>query len=182
METKQVVESFVGVDVSKGALDVCIEPLGQSLHVGNDDAGVAQLCKRFKEVSPALIVMEATGGLETRLASELAACGLPVAVVNPRQVRDFAKACGQLAKTDRVDAAVLCAFAKGIRPPVRTLKDGPTRELNGLVTRRHQLVGMRVQESLRLNSAPSGALQKNVKKHITWLSKQIAQIDDDLSP
>ena len=181
METKQVVESFVGVDVSKGALDVCIEPLGQSLHVGNDDAGVAQLCKRFKEVSPALIVMEATGGLETRLASELAACGLPVAVVNPRQVRDFAKTCGQLAKTDRVDAAVLCAFAKGIRPPVRTLKDGPTRELNGLVTRRHQLVGMRVQESLRLNSAPSGALQKNVKKHITWLSKQIAQIDDDLS-
>ena len=181
METKQVVESFVGVDVSKDTLDVHIEPLGQSLHVGNDDAGIAQLCKRLKEVSPTLIVMEATGGLQTRLACELSACGLPVAVVNPRQARDFAKACGQLAKTDRVDAAMLCAFAKGIRPPVRTLKDGASQELDGLVTRRRQLVGMRVQESLRLNSAATGAPQKNVKKHIAWLNKQIAQIDDDLS-
>ena len=179
MKTQEV-ESFVGIDVSKNTLDLRLEPIGQSLHVSNDEVGISQVRKRLQDMSPTLIVMEATGGLETRLASELAACGLPVAVINPRQARDFAKACGQLAKTDRVDAAMLCAFAKAIRPSVRTLKDAATQELDAMVTRRHQLVGMRVQESLRLHSASSPALQKNVKKHIVWLDKQIASIDTDL--
>lgn len=180
MKTQEV-ESFVGIDVSKDTLDVRLEPLGESLHVNNDEAGISRIRKRLQEMHPTLIVMEATGGLQTRLASELMAGGLPVAVINPRQARDFAKACGQLAKTDRVDAAMLCAFAKAIRPPVRALKDEATQELDALVTRRHQLVGMRVQESLRLNTAPSPALRKSVKKHIDWLDKQIAGIDTDLS-
>jgi transposase len=174
-------ESFVGIDVAKNTLDLRLEPTGASLHVAYDDAGIAEICKNLRALSPSLIVMEATGGLETRLASELAACGLPVAVINPRQARDFAKATGQLAKTDRVDAAVLCAFARAIRPAVRVLKDADTRDLDDLVTRRRQLIDMRVQETLRLGCAESKALQKNLKKHIAWLDNQIAGLDDDLT-
>jgi transposase len=179
--SEKLQELFVGIDVSKNTLDLRIEPVGQSLHVAYDDTGVSEICQRLSEVSPTLIVMEATGGLETRLASELAAQGLPVAVINPRQARDFAKATGQLAKTDRVDAAILAAFAQAIRPAVRPLKDADTRDLDDLVTRRRQLVAMRVQESLRLGAAHSKGLQKNLKSHIAWLDKQIAKLDDDLS-
>ena len=180
MNSNQI-ESFVGIDVAKNTLDLRLEPVGESLHVAYDDAGIAEICKRLLALSPTLIVMEATGGLETRLASELAACGLPVAVINPRQARDFAKATGQLAKTDRVDAAVLCAFARAIRPAVRVVKDVDTRDLDDLVSRRRQLISMRVQETLRLGSAESKALQKSLKKHIAWLDKQIAGLDGDLT-
>jgi transposase len=178
--SEKMIESFVGIDVAKNTLDLRLEPAGESLHVAYDDAGVAEICRRLKATPPTLIVMEATGGLETRLASELAAGGLPVAVINPRQARDFAKASGQLAKTDRVDAAVLANFARAIRPAVRPLKDADTRDLDDLVTRRHQLIAMRVQETLRLGSAGSKALQKNLKAHIAWLDKRIADIDADL--
>lgn len=179
--SEKLQESFVGIDVSKNTLDLRIEPVGESLRVAYDDAGISEICQRLSEVSPTLIVMEATGGLETRLASELAAQGLPVAVINPRQARDFAKATGQLAKTDLVDAGVLAAFAQAIRPAVRPLKDADTRELGDLVTRRRQLVDMRVQETLRVGAANSKALQKNLKSHIAWLDKQIAKLDDDLT-
>jgi transposase len=178
--SEQMVESFVGIDVAKNTLDLRLEPAGESLHVAYDDAGVAEICRRLQAAPPTLIVMEATGGLETRLASELAAGGLPLAVINPRQARDFAKASGQLAKTDRVDAAVLANFARAIRPAVRPLKDADTRDLDDLVTRRRQLIDMRVQETLRLGSAGSKALQKNLKAHIAWLDKRIADIDADL--
>lgn len=174
-------ESFVGIDVAKNTLDLRLEPFGESLHVAYDDAGIAEIRKSLLALSPTLIVMEATGGLETRLACELAACGLPVAVINPRQARDFAKATGQLAKTDRVDAAVLCAFARAIRPAVRVLKDVDTRDLDDMVSRRRQLIAMRVQETLRLGSAESKALQKSLKKHMVWLDKQIAGLDGDLT-
>lgn len=180
MNSNQI-ESFVGIDVAKNTLDLRLEPVGESLHVAYDDAGIAEIRQRLLALSPTLIVMEATGGLETRLACELAACGLPVAVINPRQARDFAKATGQLAKTDQVDAAVLAHFACAIRPAVRVLKDADTRDLDGLVTRRRQLIAMRVQETLRLGSAESKALQKNLKKHIAWLDKQITSLDDDLA-
>lgn len=180
MNSNQI-ESFVGIDVAKNTLDLRLEPVGESLHVAYDDAGIAEIRQRLLALSPTLIVMEATGGLETRLACELAACGLPVAVINPRQARDFAKATGQLAKTDQVDAAVLAHFACAIRPAVRVLKDADTRDLDGLVTRRRQLIAMRVQETLRLGSAESKALQKNLKKHIAWLDKQITSLDDDLT-
>ena len=175
------IEKFVGIDVSKDTLDVRIEPDTQALSVAYNDEGIGQVCQRLIEAAPTLIVMEATGGLETRLASELAAKGLKVAVVNPRQVRDFAKATGQLAKTDRVDAAVLAAFARAIRPAVRPLKDTDTRALDDRVTRRRQLIAMRVQETLRLGTAASKPLQKSLNAHIAWLDKRIAEIDTDLT-
>lgn len=175
------VEQFVGIDVSKATLDVCIAPSGSALHVGYDDAGMTQIVARLKQVSPALIVLEATGGLEVRLATELASAGLPVAVINPRQARDFAKATGQLAKTDQVDAALLAAFARAIRPQVRPLKDADARALDDMVSRRRQLVAMRVQETLRLGTAASRPLQKSLNKHIAWLDKQVAGVDSDLN-
>ena len=176
-----IVEKFVGIDVSKSTLDVCIEPAVQTLHVAYDEAGIKQIVVRLKEVNPTLIVMEATGGLEVRIATALAGKGLPVAVINPRQARDFAKATGQLAKTDQVDAAVLAAFAQAIRPQVRPLKDADTRALDDMVSRRRQLIDMRVQETLRLGTAASKPLEKSLSKHIAWLDKQIAEIDTDLT-
>jgi transposase len=175
------VEQFVGIDVSKASLDVGITPSGKGLQARYDDGGIAQILEFLKAVCPALIVMEATGGLEVRLASELAGAGWPVAVINPRQARDFAKATGRLAKTDRVDAAVLAAFAQAIRPQARPLKDADTHALNDLVSRRRQLIVMRVQETLRLNTAASKPLQKSLRQHIAWLDKQIERIDDDVS-
>lgn len=176
-----IVEKFVGIDVSKSTLDVRIEPSVQALHVAYDEAGIRQIVGRLKELAPALIVMEATGGLEVRIATELASKGLPVAVINPRQARDFAKATGQLAKTDQVDAGVLAAFAKAIRPQARPLKDEDTRALDDMVSRRRQLIDMRVQETLRLGTAASKPLQKSLKQHIAWLDKRIAAADSDLS-
>lgn len=178
--SKSTVEKFVGIDVSKGTLDLCIEPAGETLHVDYDDKGISQVVKRLVEVSPTLIVMEATGGLEMRLAGELSAKSLPVAIINPRQARDFAKATGQLAKTDLVDAATLAAFARAIRPAVRPIKGADTRALDDLVTRRRQLVDMRVQETLRLGTA-SKIQKKSLAAHITWLDKRITDLDDDLT-
>jgi len=173
-------DKFVGIDIAKDSLDLCIEPGEEVLHLAYDDKGIAQVVKRLAQVAPTLIVMEATGGLEMRLASELAAQGLPVAVINPRQARDFAKATGQLAKTDLVDAAVLASFARAIRPAVRPLKDADTRDLDDLVTRRRQLIDMRVQETLRLGTA-SKVQRQSVAAHIAWLDKRIGKLDDDLT-
>ena len=124
--------------------------------------------------------MEATGGLETELASALAAAGLPVAVVNPRQVRDYAKACGRLAKTDRIDALILAGFAAAIRPQVRELPDEDTRALGDLLARRRQLIEMRVQEKLRLQRA-SSVQRVSLREHITWLDERIARLDIELT-
>lgn len=177
--TENTSERFAGVDIAKHSLDLHID--GQPvLHLAYDDAGVQSACERCREAAPTLIVMEATGGLETRLATELGALGLPVAVVNPRQVRDFAKASGRLAKTDRVDAQVLSAFARAIRPLARPLKEEDVRELEALVTRRRQLIRMRVQEVLRLGTA-SRLQAKSLKEHIAWLDRRIARLDVDLT-
>lgn len=178
--SKQVIEVFVGIDVSKDTLDIGFRPSGDVFQVAYDEDGIAEAIRRIREVSPALIVLEATGALETRVASGLIAAGLPVAVVNPRQVRDYAKACGQLAKTDRIDALVLADFARAIRPQVRPLKDKATAELDALLTRRDQLVKMRVQEQLRLDRALKVQV-KSIKRHIAWLDKRIAEIDTDLT-
>lgn len=174
-------EKFVGIDISKDALDVCIEPGAEILHVTYDHEGIEAVCHRLKTESPTLIVVEATGGLELRLSSELAARGLNIAVINPRQARDFARATGKRAKTDRVDAAVLAAFAQAIRPQARALKDTETRALDDLVSRRRQLIAMRVQETLRLGTATSKPMQKSLNTHIAWLDKRIAEIDTDLT-
>ena len=178
--SERTVEKFVGIDVAKGTLDLCIDPAGETVHVAYDDQGIRQVVERLVDLSPTLIVVEATGGLEMRLAGELAAKGLPVAIINPRQARDFAKATGQLAKTDVVDAAILAAFARAIRPAVRPIKDADTRDLDDLVTRRRQLMDMRVQEMLRMGIA-SKVQKKSLAAHITWLNKRIADLDDDLT-
>jgi transposase len=178
---KTMVEKFVGIDVSKSTLDICIEPEGRRLHVAYDEAGIGMIVDCLKRVEPMLIVLEATGGLEVRIVTELAGMSLPVAVINPRQARDFAKATGRLAKTDQVDAAMLATFAKAIRPQVRPLKSEDACALSDMVSRRRQLIDMRVQEALRLGAAASKPLQKNLNKHIVWLDKQIAEIDRDLA-
>lgn len=176
-----MVEAFVGIDVSKDTLDVHIAPSGVSLHETYDEEGIEKIIEALKAARPTLIVLEATGGLEVRLACELSAAGLTVAIINPRQARDFAKATGRLAKTDRVDAAMLADFAKAIRPEARPLKDADARALEDMVNRRRQLIAMRVQEILRLNTAESKALQKSLKTHIAWLEKQIAAVDNNLN-
>lgn len=172
-------ESFVGIDVSKDWLDIAWLT-GQTLRVDHSGEAIAGLVERLLEQSPTLIVMEATGGLETALASALAAQGLAVAVVNPRQVRDYAKACGRLAKTDRVDALILAAFASAIRPQVRPLPDEETRALGDLLARRRQLIDMRVQEKLRLGRA-SAMQRDSLKEHIAWLDERIVRIDAELA-
>ena len=172
-------ESFVGIDVSKDWLDVGWLA-GQTLRVAHTEAAIMGLIEHLLAQPPTLIVLEATGGLETALASALAAAGLPVAVVNPRQVRDYAKACGRLAKTDRIDALILAAFAAAIRPQVRALPNEETRALGDLLARRRQLIDMRVQEKLRLERA-SPVQRTSLKEHIAWLDERIDQIGIDLT-
>ncbi len=172
-------ESFVGIDVSKQWLDLGWEPAGQAERLAHDEVAIAGLCERLAQERPTLVVLEATGGLETHLASVLAAAGLSVAVVNPRQVRDYARACGRLAKTDRIDALILAAFARAIRPQVRAPKDDETLELGALLARRRQLLDMRVQERLRLERA-SPVQRDSIKEHIAWLTERIARLDTDL--
>jgi transposase len=173
-----VTEIFVGIDVSKASLDIGWHHDQQTLRIAHDEVGIAGLCERLQGAT--LIVMEATGGLETTLASRLAAAGLPVAVVNPRQVRDYAKACGRLAKTDRIDALILAAFAQAIRPQVRPLKDDETLELGDLLARRHQLIEMRMQEKIRLDRA-TAVQRPSLKEHISWLDERIKSLDTDLT-
>ena len=142
---------FVGIDVAKLRLDVHLRPSGEHFAIDHDEQGVAALVGRLAALAPApaLIVLEATGGMEVRLAAALAAAGLPVAVVNPRRVRAFARATGRLAKTDRLDAAAIARFAEAVRPPVRPLPDEATRHLGALVARRRQLLEMLVAERNR---------------------------------
>ena len=170
---------FVGIDVSKRRLDIHSRPSGESSTFGYDDENVAALIERLVAVAPALIVLEATGGMEVRLAAALAAAGLPVAVVNPRQVRAFARAMGQLAKTDRLDAAVIARFAEAVRPPVRPLPDEATRHLGALVARRRQLLEMLVAERNRRHAADP-ALHERIDAHLRWLEEALAEIEQDL--
>lgn len=174
------VEGFVGIDVSKQRLDVALLPGAEIFSVAHDPEGIAALVERLKAGAPSSVVLEATGGLETRLASALAAAGLPVAVVNPRQVRDFARASGTLAKTDRLDARVLAAFAQAIRPIARALPDEQAHELAQLLTRRRQLIEMRMQERTRLTQGTE-RLREDLKAHIAWLDERIRTLDIDLT-
>ena len=170
---------FAGVDVSKAYLDLGLYPGGQVGRFGNDEEGVAALVRRLAEYQPTLVVLEATGGLETLLAASARVAGLPLAIVNPRQVRDFAKATGRLAKTDKLDALVLAHFAKAVRPAARPGRTDAGRDLVELVDRRRQLVEMRAQEKTRLSMA--GPAQKDsLKEHIAWLDGRIAQLDGGL--
>ena len=175
----EVTPIFVGIDVSKARLDVAMRPSGESQSVSNDEGGIKALVKQLGETGPALIVLEATGGLERQVMRALASAELPVVVINPRQVRDFAKATGQLAKTDSIDAAVLARFAQAVRPSVRPLPDEVTLELRALVARRRQITEMIVAETNRLGGAPK-ALRKRIEAHIGWLKAELGRADKDL--
>src|SRR5688572_1072767 len=170
----------VGVDVSKAVLDIGVIPSGELLQFTNDANGIEEFGKKLKSLVADLVVMEATGGYETAVATALVASGLRVAVVNPRQIRDFAKATGRLAKSDRIDAQVIAAFGEAIEPEIVRLPDEDARELQALLVRRRQLVAMRVQEVNRLGLM-QGAMRKRIKAHIDWLEQEIDKLDVDLT-
>jgi transposase len=178
METTEAV--WVGIDVAKAHLDWSVRPTGQQGQVGNDAAGWAVLLEQVAPLHPTLVVLEATGGLEVPVAAALATAGLAVAVVNPRQVRDFAKATGQLAKTDALDAAVLARFAEAVRPEPRPLPDAATQALDALLGRRRQLVEMLTAERGRLLTTSTVAMRKDLQDHIAWLVQRLATLDRDL--
>jgi transposase len=170
---------FIGIDVSKANLDIDAYPRAHRTRFSNDETGRRQLVNELKSLQPKLIVLEATGGLESPIASELAIAGLAVAVINPRQARDFAKALGVLAKTDQVDALVLARFAEAIKPEVRALQDSKVIALDSVLTRRRQLVDMITAESNRYAQAPD-KIAKQIAKHLNWLNKRLEEADDDL--
>ena len=172
---------YVGLDVAKATLEVATNRADLTAwQTANDAAGIAALVARLRPLQPTLIVLEATGGYETAAVAALAVAGLPVAVVNPRQVRDFAKALGILAKTDTLDATVLVAFAERVRPTPRPLPDDAHADLLALVTRRRQLVEMRTAELNRLATARP-KLQPPVREHITWLERRIKDLDREIT-
>jgi transposase len=170
---------FVGIDVAKHRLEIHVRPSGESFAMGYGEEEVAALVARLVALKPTLVVLEATGGMEVRLVAALAAAGLPVAVVNPRQVRAFARALGWLAKTDRLDARAIARFAEAVRPAVRPLADAATRHLQALVARRRQLLGMLVAERNRRQAADP-ALHGHIDAHLCWLDEALAEIERDL--
>ena len=171
---------FVGIDVAKAQLDVAVRPAADRWEVSHDDAGIGQLVSQLKSLGPAMVLVEASGGLELPLVAALASGELPVVVVNPRQVRDFARATGKLAKTDALDAAVLAHFAEAVRPPVRPLRDAETQVLNSLVARRHQVMTMLVSEKNRLSAAATVAVRPRIEAHIAWLERELEDLDEGL--
>jgi transposase len=170
---------FVGIDVAKATLEVVLSTAPTPRQFANDAAGHAALLAALTPLAPTLIVLEATGGYERDVTVALAAAALPVVVVNPRQVRDFAKATGHLAKTDRLDAAVLAQFAAQLQPAVRPVADAAAQELRDVVTRRRQLVEMLGQERNRLPAA-RGRIRRELQSHVRWLERRIHETDDDL--
>ncbi len=171
---------FIGLDVATVTLDVALRPSGEQWSVPNDEAGVAALVDRLRPLHPALVVCEATGGFERAAIAMLAAAGLPVVVANPRQIRDFARATGQLAKTDAIDAAILALFAERVRPTPRALPSDAAQLLDALLTRRRQLLEMLVAEKNRLGFAPR-PLHKGIQQHIRWLERQLDDVTKDLA-
>jgi transposase len=170
---------FVGIDVAKAQLDIALRPTGERWAVTNDETGMAALVARLQAAQPTLIVLEATGGYHRAVVAALAAAALPLVVINPRQVRDFAKATGQLAKTDVLDARAVAHFAEAVRPAPRPLPDAQTEELRALLARRRQLMAMRTAEQNRLENAPR-RLRAAIEAHIAWLNQRVAALDDDL--
>ena len=172
---------FVGIDVSKAHLDVHVHPTGASFRVIHDDAGLATLLERLAPLVPTMVVLEATGGYEMPVAATLASAGVPVAVVNPRQIRDFARATGQLAKTDTLDARVIALFADAVRPPARPVPDEQARAVGEVIARRRQLVEMLGAEQNRRRLVQDRRVQREVDAHIAWLKEALARLDHDLT-
>ncbi len=170
----------VGIDVAKDRLDVSVRPAGAAFAVANDEAGIERLVARLVEEGVTLVVLEATGGFERPVAAALAAAGVPVAVVNPRQVRDFARATGRLAKTDKIDAEILARFAEAVRPEPRAVPDEEARAFAEVLARRRQVVGMLTAEKNRLGSASTKPVRKRIEAHVRWLEKELSRTDRDL--
>ena len=170
----------VGIDISKARLDVGVVPTSQKWNVPNEAEGLAELAYKLSDLSPKLVVMEATGGLERPVRTVLEQAGLRCAVVNPRQVRDFAKSMGILAKTDSLDALVLATFGDKVEPEARPGKDQDTQELEAMLTRRRQLIEILTGEKNRLKTAVSVQVRTSIEEHIAWLEKRIKGIDTDM--
>jgi len=172
-------EVYAGIDVSKEFLDVAVLPSGEKKRYSNDETGIGKLVVRLKKIKVQLVVMEPTGGLEAPLAAAATLEGIKVAVVNARQVRDYARATGKLAKTDKLDALIMAEFASVIKPPVREMRDEETQEIKAIVSRRRQLLEMLTAEKNRLAIAPKD-LKPKILSHIEYLKKEIADWDRDL--
>ena len=169
----------IGIDISGKSLDIHILPEDRAQRFANDASGIGELVELAKEMEASLIVMEATGGLESALAAECALSGIPTAVMNPRQIRDFARSLGRLAKTDAIDAEVIARFGSALRPEPRTLPDAQEQHLRALMTRRRQLIDIRTAESNRLARA-AAAVRQRIRKHIDFLNQEIEDIDREI--
>jgi transposase len=179
-------EAYAGVDVSKERLEVCVRRGREAKEgedtfgVSNDPADTQTLLARLAKERPALVILEATGGFERPVAAALAAAGLPIAVVNPRQARDFARATGRLAKTDRIDAQMLARFAQAVRPAPRPVSEEEAQALAEITARRRQVVGMLTAEKNRLGAATTKPVRKRLQAHVRWLEKELSRTDRDL--
>src|SRR4029079_18369725 len=173
-------QTYVGIDVSKARLDVAVVPSGESFSSPNDDEGIEKVVGRLRELQPALVLLEATGGLERRALARLVTAGLPAMAVNPRNVRDFGRSLGKLAKTDRIDAVILARFAEAVRPEWRPMAHEQTRQLQEHLTRRRQIVEMITAEKNRLVAVAHGGIRKQIRASIEWLEKQLNINEYDL--
>jgi transposase len=180
MSTKKKSQTFIGIDVSKAQLEVATYESDYQFQCANKPAAFPALIGELIKLRPTLIVLEATGGWETQVTAALHAAGLPVVVINPRQVRDFAKAVGQLAKTDRLDARILAHFAAAVKPPLRPLKSRDEQELDALSGRRRQLIEMLTAEKNRHGAAATDTVRVEIKEHIDWLQERIHELDEQL--
>ena len=172
---------FVGIDVSKDRLDVCVRPEGETAMFVRDSEGIKALVDRMQQLAPEIVVLEATGGFEAMVVAALADSGIAVAVVNPRQIRDFARATGRLAKTDTLDAAAIAHFAEAIKPEPRPLLDEQAREFKALMVRRRELIDMIVRERNRFHQAVEKRVIKDLKAHLRFLELRLEAIDDDMT-
>ena len=170
----------VGIDVGKQQVDVHVRPQGDAFRVATDEAGLTELIERLQALGPSLVVLEATGGYEVPVAAALGSAGLPVAVVNPRQVRDYARATGQLAKTDTLDARMLARFGEAVQPAVRPLPDAQARLLSALVARRRQLVEMLAAESNRHRQVHERQVRELIAAHLEWLRQALKALEREL--
>lgn len=170
---------FVGIEVSKATLDIVMRPGGSRESIPNQEAQIGELVRRLSTLRVTLLVVEATGGVERRIVRALAAAELPVIVVNPRQVRDFAKATGRLAKTDKIDAEILAHFGEAVRPALRAVPEPASEELRALITRRRQVTEMLTAETNRLAHSAK-AVRKRIEAHIRWLEAELDRVDSEL--
>jgi len=172
-------EVFAGIDVSKKTLDVAIHPSGEQWTFSNDDSGIKDIVRRLRKLTPALVVVEPTGGFQNQLVAALVASSMPVVVVNPRHIRNFARATGRLAKTDAIDAKIMASFAATVRPEPRPLPDAQAQELSAILARRRQVMEMVTAERNRLLHAEM-AVSERIGAHIAWLEDELETIDQEL--